>query len=305
MDDVVQKRYLWYNDGMRKTTGSLLLLLTALIWGAAFVAQRTGMDHVGPFTFQTARSMLGALALVPVIIWQKKRLGRAFRMPTLAGSLCCGLALTVAATLQQMGLVYTSASKAGFIGSLYVVFVPLISLFLGRKAGKMVWIGVGLTIAGMFFISGLGSGKLVLQKGDFLLLLSAICYAVHILVVAHFAPYMDGVALSCAQFIVAAVCTLPLALIFEHPTAEGLLDAKWALLYTGVLSSGVGYTLQIIGQKYVHSAVASLLMSLESVFSLLAGMLLLKETLKPMEWWGCALVLGAVMISQLPDRKKA
>jgi len=291
-------------QSMKKTSGSLMLLLTALIWGAAFVAQRTGMDHVGPLTFQMTRSVMGAFALLPVIAWQKKRLGSAFRMPTLAGSLCCGLALTVAAALQQMGLVYTSASKAGFIGSLYVVFVPLISFFLGKKIGKTVVLGVALTIAGMFLISGLGSGTLVLQKGDFLLLLSAVCYAVHILVVAHFAPHMDGVALSCAQFIVAALCTLVPALVLEHPTWAGIWDAKWALLYTGILSSGVGYTLQIIGQAYVHSAVASLLMSLESVFALLTGMLLLGERLKTMEWWGCALVLAAVMVSQLPDRKK-
>ena len=281
-----------------------MLLLTALIWGAAFVAQRTGMDHVGPFTFQTARGLLGALSLLPVILWQKKGQGAAFRAPSLKACLCCGLVLTLASSTQQIGLVSTSAGKAGFIGSLYVVFVPVISFILGKRAPRRIWLSVLLTVFGMVFISGLRPGQMSVQAGDAWLLISAIFYAVHILVVARYAPGVNGAALSMAQFLVMGVCTLVPALLLENPTLSGLLDAKWVILYTGILSSGVGYTLQIIGQMRVHSAVASLIMSLESVFALLSGMLLLGERLKGTEWLGCVLVLGAVVLSQLPERRE-
>lgn len=290
---------------MKKASGSLLLLLTALIWGAAFVAQRTGMDHIGPFTFQTARGFLGALSLLPVIIWQKKSQGAAYARPSLKACLMCGLVLTIASTTQQIGLVSTTVSKAGFIGSLYVVFVPLIGLFLGLRAGRKIWLSVLLAMIGMFLISGVGTGSLQIQIGDMLLLISAFFYAVHILVVARYAPHVNGAALSCAQFLVMSAITLIPALLLEKPTVAGLLEAKWALLYTGILSSGVGYTLQIIGQMRVPSTVASLILSLESVSSLIAGMLLLGERLTDVEWIGCALVLCAVVVSQLPEKRSA
>lgn len=280
-----------------------MLLLTALIWGAAFVAQRTGMDHVGPFTFQVARGLLGALSLLPIILWQKKKQGAAFAKPSLKACLMCGLVLTLASTTQQIGLVTTSASKAGFIGSLYVVFVPLISLMLGRRAPRKIWLSVLLTVIGMSCISGLTPGQMHMQSGDVWLLVSAVFYAVHILVVAHYAPGVNGAALSLAQFLVMGVCLLIPALILEKPELSGILDAKWGILYTGILSSGVGYTLQIIGQARVPSAVASLIMSLESVFALLSGMLLLGERLSGAEWIGCAMVLCAVVVSQLPERR--
>lgn len=288
---------------MKKASGSLMLLLTALIWGAAFVAQRTGMDHVGPFTFQVARGLLGALSLLPIILWQKKKQGAAFAKPSLKACLMCGLVLTLASTTQQIGLVTTSASKAGFIGSLYVVFVPLISLMLGRRAPRKIWLSVLLTVIGMSCISGLTPGQMHMQSGDVWLLVSAVFYAVHILVVAHYAPGVNGAALSLAQFLVMGVCLLIPALILEKPELSGILDAKWGILYTGILSSGVGYTLQIIGQARVPSAVASLIMSLESVFALLSGMLLLGERLSGAEWIGCAMVLCAVVVSQLPERR--
>ena len=289
---------------MKKASGSLMLLLTSLIWGTAFVAQRTGMDHVGPFTFQTARGFLGALSLLPVILWQKRSQGEQFRAPSLKACLCCGAALTLGSTTQQIGLVSTSAGKAGFIGALYVVFVPLISLFFGKRAGRKIWLSVLLAVAGMFLISGLGLTQMTVQAGDLWLLVSAVFYAVHILVVARFAPGVNGAALSCAQFLVMALIMLVPALL-EKPTIAGILDAKWAILYTGILSSGVGYTLQIIGQMRVPSTVASLIMSLESVFALLSGMLLLGERLTRGEWIGCMLVLGAVVLSQLPSRERA
>ena len=288
---------------MKKVSGSLLLLLTALIWGTAFVAQRTGMDHVGPFTFQAARGLLGGLTLLPVVLWQKKSQGDAFCAPSVKACLLCGLVLTIASTTQQIGIVSTSASKAGFISSLYVVFVPVLGLLIGKRAQRKIWLSVCLAIGGMFLISGVGMGSLAVQYGDIWLLASAVFYAVHILVVAHYAPKVSGAALSMAQFAVMGVVTLLPALIMEKPTLQGLVDAKWAILYTGVLSSGVAYTLQIIGQARLHSAVASLIMSLESVFALMAGMLLLGEQLNRGEWIGCGLVLLAVIISQLPEKR--
>lgn len=290
---------------MKKTSGSLLLLLAALIWGVAFVAQRTGMDHVGPFTFQVGRGLLGGLTLLPVILWQKKRQGKDFAMPSLKACLMCGTVLTLASTTQQIGLVSTAASKAGFIGALYVVFVPLIGLMLGKRAARQVWLSVLLAVAGMFLISGVGLGQMKVQVGDVWLLISAVFYAVHILAVAHYAPRVNGAVLSAAQFAVMAVLTFLPAVILEKPTLAGILDAKWALLYTGILSSGIAYTLQIVGQVHVPSTVASLILSLESVFSLMAGMLLLGERLKGSEWAGCALVLAAVVLSQLPSRERA
>ena len=300
---VVRNGFLWYTVNMKKASGSLLLLLTALIWGTAFVAQRSGMDYVGPFTFQTIRGFWGGLAVLPVVIWQKRCQGAGFAMPSLKACLMCGLVLTLGSTTQQIGLVSTSASKAGFIGALYVVFVPLIGLCLGKRAARKIWLSVLLSVVGMFFISGVGMGRLTVQVGDIWLLISAVFYALHILVVAHYAPKVNGAALSFAQFLVMAVLTFLPAVILEKPTLSGILDAKWALLYTGVLSSGVAYTLQIIGQSRVPSAVASLLMSLESVFSLIAGMMILGERLLPAEWVGCALVLLSVVISQLPERR--
>lgn len=288
---------------MKKASGSLLLLLTALIWGTAFVAQRTGMDHVGPFTFLTARSLLGGLTLLPIILWQKKSQGAAFRAPSIKASLCCGTVLTLAAGTQQIGLVSTSASKAGFIGALYVVFVPVISLFLGRRAERKIWLSVALSILGLFLISGVRPGQMHMQSGDIWILISAVFYAVHILAVAHYAPRTNGAALSAAQFLVVLVLATIPAIALEKPTLSGIFDARWAILYTGVLSSGVAYTLQIVGQKRVPSAVASLILSLESVISLFAGMLLLNETLTLPEWIGCALVLAAVIWSQLPSKR--
>jgi len=289
---------------MKKTSGSLLLLLTALIWGTAFVAQRTGMDHVGPFTFLAARSLLGGLSLLPSVLWQKKHQGLAFRAPSFKGGLYCGLILFFAAGTQQIGLVTTTASKAGFIGALYVVFVPLLGLFLHMRVARKVWLSVALSFLGLFLISGIGPTQMHMQAGDLWVLISAVFYAVHILAVAKFAPGVSGAALSCAQFFVLFLSTLIPALIWEQPTVSALVDARWAILYTGILSSGVGYTLQIVGQKRVPSAVASLILSLESVFSLAAGMLLLGEKLKGAEWLGCALVMCAVLLSQIPLKRK-
>lgn len=291
---------------MKKTSGTLLLLLTALIWGTAFVAQRTGMDHLGPIAFQSIRALLGFLSLLPLMLL-RKRAGKSGPMPTVKASLSCGAVLAVASTVQQIGLQYTTASKAGFISSLYVVLVPLIGLLLGRKPEKGVWIGVPLSVLGMYMIASVSGEGFSLGRGDWLMLASALLFACHIVVVGHFAPQADGVALSCAQFFVAGLMTLPIAFLTEHIPLAGIWEAKWALLYAGVLSCGVAYTLQIVGQKDTPPAIASLTMSLESVFSAIAGAIILHETLQPREMLGCALMLAAVMIAQLPiaRQKKA
>ena len=272
---------------MKKTSGTLLLLLTALIWGTAFVAQRTGMDHLGPIAFQSIRALLGFLSLLPLMLL-RKRAGKSGPMPTVKASLSCGAVLAVASTVQQIGLQYTTASKAGFISSLYVVLVPLIGLLLGRKPEKGVWIGVPLSVLGMYLIASISGEGFSLGRGDWLMLASALLFACHI------------VALSCAQFFVAGLMTLPIAFLTEHIPLAGIWEAKWALRYAGVLSCGVAYTLQIVGQKDTPPAIASLTMSLESVFSAIAGAIILHETLQPREMLGCTLMLAAVMIAQLP-----
>ena len=288
---------------MKKTSGSLMLLCTALIWGTAFVAQRIGMEHLGPITFQSFRAVLGFLSLLPMVLL-RRRLGKSGPMPSIAASLSCGAVFAAAATVQQIGLQYTTAGKAGFISSLYVVLVPLLGLLLGRKPEKGVWIGVPLSVAGMYLMASVSGEGFSLGLGDWMMLASALLFACHIIVVAHFAPQADGVALSCSQFFVAGCLTMPIAILTEDITFTGLWAGKWALLYAGVLSCGVAYTLQILGQKDTPPAIASLTMSLESVFSAIAGVIILHETMKTTEIIGCALMLAAVVIAQMPIRRK-
>ena len=285
---------------MKKASGSLLLVLTALIWGTAFVAQRYGMDFVGPFTFQAVRTLLGFLTLLPVALLRKKRLGAAFRMPSLRAVLACGLPLMAASTLQQVGLTTVPAGKAGFITALYVVLVPVFGIFLGRRTNGRTWIGVALSVVGLYLLSSIGS--LSVSSGELLVIGCAVLFALQILAVDHFAPECDGVMLSCLQFLVAGLIPLPLGLLLEHPQWSQLWDARVAILYTGVFSCGIAYTLQILGQRRTPPALASLIMSLESVFSVVFGVLLLHETMTAKELIGCALMLGAVVLSQLPEK---
>ena len=306
-----------------RTLNNLLLVLTAFIWGCAFVAQSVGMDYVGPFTFNAARSILGGIALLPVIYVMnrgKKRdalpdentvknaVGkntvekRQERKTLLLGGICCGAALAVASSLQQIGIMYTSAGKAGFITALYILIVPIIGIFLGKRAGKKVWTGVVLAVVGMYFLCI--NGGFSIAKGDFYVILCAVGFSVHILVIDYFSPKVDGVRMSCIQFFVSGIlCGIP-ALIFEQPKIPEVLSAWMPILYAGVLSSGVGYTLQIVAQKKTDPTVASLLMSLESVFSVLAGWVILGERLSGRETFGCVLVFAAVILAQLPERRK-
>ena len=287
-----------------------LLFVTALIWGTAFVAQSVGMDHIGPFTFNAVRSLVAGIALIPVILLfnrrkssERRQTERANRKTLILGGISCGLALGVASCLQQMGIQYTTVGKAGFITALYIVIVPILGLFFRKKVGAKLWISVVIAILGLYLLCM--SGSLRLEKGDFLVLLCALCFSIHIMVIDYFSPKVDGVQMSCIQFFVAAafsaVCMLPTEGI---PDPQAVAISWIPILYTGVLSSGVGYTLQIIGQKGVNPTVASLVLSLESVISVLAGWIILDQSMSSREVLGCWLMFGAIVLAQLPSRKK-
>lgn len=288
---------------MKNASGSLMLMMAALIWGGAFVAQRSGMDFIGPMTFQSVRMLLGFLVLLPVVLLRRKKLGAAFRMPSPKAWLSCGLFLTGATAVQQIGLITVPAGKAGFITAMYVVLVPLLGVFLGRPTNRRTWIGVVLAVVGLYLLSSISS--LSVSSGEVLIMLCALLFALQILSIDRFAPDCDGVALSCMEFLVAGLIPLPIALISEHPQWSQIWDARTAILYTGVLSCGVAYTLQVLGQRRTAPALASLIMSLESVFSLIFGALLLHETLTGKELLGCALMLTAVILSQLSEVRQA
>lgn len=287
-----------------------LLFVAALIWGTAFVAQSVGMDHIGPFTFNAVRSLVGGIALIPVILFfnrckspERRQTERANRKTLLLGGVCCGLALGVASCLQQVGIQYTTVGKAGFITALYIVIVPILGLFFHKKVGAKLWISVVVAILGLYLLCM--SGSLRLSWGDFLVLLCALCFSAHIMVIDYFSPKVDGVEMSCIQFFVAAVFSAVLMLAVEGVPDPHAVAISWMpILYTGVLSSGVGYTLQIIGQKGVNPTVASLVLSLESVISVLAGWVILGQSMSSREILGCVLMFGAIILAQLPERKK-
>lgn len=299
---------------MNKTKNTFLLLLTAFIWGIAFVAQSVGMDYVGPLTFNSVRSIIGALFLIPCIalldkLKEKENKTADTDIPSepqdkktlIIGGICCGIAIAIASTLQQYGIAYTTVGKAGFITALYIVIVPILGIFFKKKPRLIVWISVVLALAGLYFLCMTES--LSFGIGDTLVLLCAFVFAIHILIIDHFSPKVDGVRMSCIQFAIAGIfCGIP-ALIFERPTLSSLLSAWAPILYAGVLSCGVAYTLQIIAQKDYDPTAAALLLSLESVFSVLAGWVILGQSLSPREIFGCVLVFVAIVLVQLPERK--
>ncbi len=299
---------------------SLLLFLTALIWGVAFVSQKAGMDYVGPFTFNGVRSLLGGLVLLPAIPLLdrlRSRQGEAFRKGSrrdiLVGGALCGAALFFGSCLQQMGIALqdpaTNVGKAGFITACYTVIVPVLGLFFKRRSPLPVWVGVGIAVAGFFclcLMDGIMAGQaLDLGLSDLLLLLCAAAFSVHILIVDRFSPLADGVRLSCVQFFVCGLLCLPFMLIWERPAPADILACWLPIGYAGFLSCGVAYTLQVVAQKGVQPAVASLLLSLESVFSVLAGYALMPgSSLSGWELLGCALVFAAVLLVQLAPSKE-
>lgn len=291
---------------------SLLLLLTATIWGVAFVAQSVGMDYVGPFTFNAVRSMIGGLVLIPCIFLLGKMNGQEKttflpetsqeRKDLLVGGVFCGIFLCAASNMQQLGIMYTTVGKAGFITACYIVLVPILGLFLGKKTGLGVWISVGLAVVGLYLLCMTDS--LSFSKGDLYVLICAFLFACHILVIDYFAPKVDGVKMSCIQFLVSGLLSGIPMLLFEKPTMEALMNAKLPILYAGILSCGVAYTLQIIGQKNMNPTLASLILSLESCISVLAGWIILQQSLSKRELFGCVVMFAAILIAQMPEKKK-
>lgn len=292
---------------------SLLLLLAAVIWGVAFVAQSVGMDHVGPFTFNALRSLLGGVFLIPCIFLLGKLNGekqvdllpreKTERKQLLTGGVLCGCILCAATNLQQIGILYTTVGKAGFITACYIVLVPIFGMFLGKKTGMGIWISVGLAVVGLYLLCL--NDSLVFGKGDLYVLGCAVLFAWHILTIDHFTELVDGVRMSCIQFLVSGSISSIFMFLFEKPSLEGILQAGIPILYAGILSSGVAYTLQIVGQKGMNPTVASLILSLESCISVLAGWLLLKQALSLRELLGCAVMFGAILMAQIPSGKKA
>lgn len=295
----------------KKIVSSLMLILTALIWGAAFVAQSVGMDYIGPYTFNAARFAIGGIVLIPCIfLLPKLNKSRAApagisagqRKLAVIGGICCGLCLAVASTLQQLGILYSdSVGKVGFMTSLYIILVPILGIFLGKKAGINIWLSVLISAAGMYLLGM--TEDLVIDSGDFFTLLCALGFAVHIMVIDYFSPRTDSVVISCIQFFVAALVSAVLMLLFETPTLTSLLAAWAPVLYAGIFSCGVAYTLQVVAQKHIEPTVASLIMSLESVFSLFMGWAILGQRLSVKELIGCALVFVAIVLAQVPVKK--
>ncbi len=277
----------------------LMLLLTAAIWGSAFVAQRMGMDHVGPLTFNGIRFALGALVLIPVMRWRNRRnQGREGSLSTLIrGGLIAGGVLFAGATLQQIGLVYTTAGKAGFITGLYVIFVPILGLFWGLRLGIGGWLGAGLAASGLYLLSVTES--FTLAPGDFWVLLGAVFWAVHLLVLSRLSPRLDTIKLACAQFTVCAFLSLIGAVMTEPLTLEGLRGAAIPILYGGILSVGTAYTLQVVAQKDAPAIHAAIILSLEAVFSAIFGWLILGEIIDSRGITGCVLMLAGMLIVQL------
>lgn len=304
----------------KQKRNSCLLVLTAFIWGVAFVAQSEGGDAVGPFTFNCIRCLIGSLVLIPAIA-ALDRLGLTNRKPVtkeekrilLAGGISCGIILCIASNLQQVGIYLGApAGKAGFLTACYILLVPILGLFFKKKCGWNVWTGVLITLVGLYLLCMKSSFSL--QLSDTFLLLCALAFSIHIMTIDHFSPLVDGVRMSCIQFMTAGILSaIPMFLYDMRHSLSGIkawapalftADAWIPILYAGVMSCGVAYTLQIIGQQGVNPTVASLLMSLESVFSVLAGWVLLGEKLAARELVGCVLIFCAVVLAQIPTKEK-
>ncbi len=302
------------NTGKAKFLRYFALLIAAFVWGTAFVAQSKGSEFIRPFTFTAARAFLGALVLIPVILIMdgvKKKRGT-WTPPTqkdkktlLLGGFFCGLVMVFASNLQQFGVMYSTVGKSGFITTLYIVLVPIFSLFLKKKSHWIVWISVAIAVVGLYFISFAG-GVESIAKGDLFLIACAFCFTVHILVVDHYANLVDAVKLSCIQFVTLGVLSAAVALIFERQyfSMSAMLDCWLPVLYAGVGSCGIAFTLQSVGQKGTNPTIASLLMSLESVFSLLGGIVIMHEGMTWKEGLGCGLMFLAVILTQLQDLLK-
>lgn len=289
---------------------SLILLLTATIWGVAFVAQSVGMEYIGPFTFNAIRYVLGGLVLIPVILVLKKKKEtgaenqeKEDKKTLWAGGIACGVILCIASNLQQFGIMEASVGKSGFFTALYIVMIPVIGIFIGKRPGIKLWFCVALAVVGMYLLC-MKDGSFTIERADIMLLLCALAFSFHILVVDYFSPKVGGVKMSCIQFFVCGVLSAVGMLFTETPDISNIQAAWLPLLYAGLLSCGVGYTLQIVGQKGINPVIASLIMSLESVISALAGWVILGQVLSPKEILGCVLMFVAIIITQIPIGNK-
>lgn len=287
---------------------NVLPVLAALIWGTAFVAQSVGADYVEPFTFNAARSAIAFLFLLALCLVRRKVQKGVVESATkswkdlVVGGLCCGVAMTAAANLQQKGLETTTSGRAGFITALYIVIVPIIGIFMKKKAPKTLMISVPLAVAGLYCLCI--KEDFSISEGDLYVFLCALCFSAHILFIDHFTQKVDGAELSCVQFLVMAVLSSIGMIATESPSLEALGMCLWPILYVGIFSSAVAYTLQILAQKDSDPTVVSLLLSLESVFATLAGAIILHDQMSGKEYLGCVLMLVAVVLAQLPEREK-
>lgn len=297
---------------MKRYKGQICLLLAAIIWGSAFIFQKMGMDHIGPFTFGIFRFILGSLALLPVI-WildrvndRKSAAGRMKITPwtdkTLAvGSLLCGTANFIAGSLQQIGIVYTTAGKAGFITSLDIVIVPIFMLFLRQKIARTTWFGIAIALVGVWLLCM--TEDFTIAKGDAYVMGCAVAYSFQILLIDHYAGRVDVLKLSFLQFFIAGALSIPAALMTETIVMQDIIACAVPILYVAFLEVSIAFTLQVVGQKYTSPAVAAIIMSLESVFAAVCGTLFLHETMSGRELAGCIIMFAAFIISQIPDMK--
>lgn len=283
---------------------NMMLLMAAAIWGLGFVAQRLGMDHMGPFTFNGLRFLLGALSLLPLLWWLKSRQPRprpeqpsGDRRLLLIGGLLAGTVLFSAASLQQVGLLYTTAAKAGFITGLYIILVPVIGLALRHKTGANTWVGALIAMAGLYYLSV--TDEFTIGYGDLLQVVGALFWAIHLLVLDHYSSRVAPIRLAGVQFVVCGLLSLATAFVIETPTLSGAVAGWQALLYAGLVSVGIGYTLQVVGQRGAHPAHAAIILSLETVFAAIGGVLLLGESLDERAIVGCSLMLAGMLISQI------
>ncbi|MBL4834593.1 MAG: DMT family transporter [Pseudomonas sp.] len=278
----------------------VLMLVTALIWGSTFVAQSKGMEHIGPFLYTGLRFLLGALAVLPLVLLARPRTdasGHRFSWPMVFGGLVLGLVLTLGINLQQIGLMFTTVTNSGFITGLYVILVPVFGLFIGMRTGVGTWAGAALALTGMLLLSV--NADYSIARGDWLQLTGAACWAVHVLLVSSLASRFDPVRVAFLQFVVCAVISLALALVFEPIDWASVVLAGPAILYGGLLAVGIGFTLQVVAQRDAIASHAAVILSLEAVFAALAGWLILGETLNVRGFVGCCMMLAGMLIAQL------
>ncbi len=292
----------------KKIKGNVILFVTAIIWGISFVSQSVGMEYIGPNTFMGIRTLMGAMVLLPFIFFTdraKKKQGtyKKTDMKSLIkyGTLC-GLFLCAAQTLQNYGLQYTTTAKSGFLTALYIIFVSVIGVFVGKKINSKMILGILTAVLGMYFLCLFGNSA-TFDVGDLLTIICALFFAGQILCIDKFVSYTDGVKLSCAQFLVAGIINTILMFVLENPDISAIMSCATALLYSGVMSCGVAYTLQVIGQKYADPTSASIIMSLESVFAAISGWIILGQGMSITQVFGCVLMFLAIVLVQLPDKK--